>query len=88
MRDLHWFSLDFKKAGGQKQWSVVAISEMCKTYQQMARRLMNVGSIHQLMGRTFLLQHKSISTLHLQKTKVECISSVQKSSLEYSWDTS
>ena len=26
-----WFSLDSKKAGGQKQWSVIAIFEMCKT---------------------------------------------------------
>ena len=27
-----WFSLDCKKAGGQKPWSVILIFEMCKTY--------------------------------------------------------
>ena len=54
----HWVSLDFKKAGGQKQWSVSAILEMCKTCWRMARHLMNVGSIHLLTGRSFLLEQK------------------------------
>ena len=27
----YWFSRDLKEAGGQKQWSVIAIFEMCKT---------------------------------------------------------
>ena len=42
----YWFSLYFKKVGGQKQWSVIAIFEMCKTYWQMDRLFVNVGSIH------------------------------------------
>ena len=33
---LFWLSLDWKKAGGQKPWSVIAVCEMCKTYLQMA----------------------------------------------------
>ena len=37
----------------QKQWCVTAISEMCKTYLQMARRLANVGSIHNLQGQSY-----------------------------------
>ena len=45
-----------RKPGGQKQCSVIAIPEMCRTYQQTARRLMNICSIHHLMGRTFLLE--------------------------------
>ena len=47
------FSLDSKKAGGQKQWSVIAISDMCKTCWQLARRLVNVGTIHHSKGRSF-----------------------------------
>ena len=47
------FSLNFKKAGGKQQWSVVDIFETCKAYQQMARHLMKDGSIHHSMGRSF-----------------------------------
>ena len=49
----HWFSLDFKKTGGQRQGNVIAIFEMCKTFQQMARHIMNVGSPHHLKGRIY-----------------------------------
>ena len=35
-KDRCWFSLDFNKGGVQKHWSDIAISEICKTYQQMA----------------------------------------------------
>ena len=49
-------SLDFKKAGGQ--WSVIAVSERCKTLKRMSRRFMNVGSIHHLMGRSFFVEQK------------------------------
>ena len=34
-----WFSLDCKKVGGQKPWSVTTMSEMRKTYQQSAKTL-------------------------------------------------
>ena len=54
----YWFSLDFNKAGGQKQWSVIAISEMCRTYTHVARRHANDGSIHHLMGRLLHLEQK------------------------------
>ena len=33
------FSLDCKKVGGQKPWSVTTMSEMRKTYQQSAKTL-------------------------------------------------
>ena len=79
----YWLSLDFKKAGEQKQWSVIVIAEMCRTYLQMARRLMNVGSID-FVG-LIIVCGAGVSTRFLQKTKVECISSAQKSFLEYSW---
>ena len=46
----HFVSLDCKKAGGQKPWSVTAISEMCKTCWQMARHFRIVGSIHHFEG--------------------------------------
>ena len=46
-RTIKRFSLGFKKPGGKQQWSGIAISDMCKTYQQMARCLSKVGSIHQ-----------------------------------------
>ena len=72
---------------GQKQWSVSAVSETCKTNWQMARRLVDVGSIDHLVGRLFFLKQKSTSITDHQKTKVECISSAQKSFLENSWDT-
>ena len=49
----YWFSLDFENAGGQWRWSVIAISDMCKPYLRMARRLSNVGSIHNLKGVLF-----------------------------------
>ena len=63
----HWFILDFQKAGWQKQWSVTAPSEMCKTFQQKAKRLMNVCSIHHLMGRLFFFfEQKYNSTLYLR----------------------
>ena len=81
------FSLDFGKLGGQKQWSVIAIFEMCKTYLQMARHFMNVGSIHHLMGRSFFFNQGWNSIQDHPKTKVECISAARKSFLRYSWDT-
>ena len=40
----YWFSRDFKKAFGQKQWSVMAITEMCKNYKKMARHFFSVIS--------------------------------------------
>ena len=82
-----WFSLDCKKAGGQKPWSVTVIYETCMTYKQVARHLMNVGWIHHLMGRLVYLEQKSNSFQYHQRTKVECICSAQKSFLEYSLDT-
>ena len=82
----YWFSLDCKKVGGQKPWSVTAISKMCKTYWQMDRRLLHFGSIHHWMGRLFHLEQKSNSFQHHQK-EVECISSAQKSFLENSLHT-
>ena len=47
-----------RKLVGQQQWSSITISEMCKTYQQMARRPMNDGSIHHSAGRLFHLKQK------------------------------
>ena len=47
------------QSGLQASWwaeameSVIAIFKTCKTYQQMARRLVNVGSIHHFMDRFF-----------------------------------
>ena len=46
---------------------------------------MNVDSIHHLMNRSFLLEQKNNSTVLLRKTKVECVSSAQKSFLACSW---
>ena len=46
------------ETGGQKPWSGTAISEMCKTYWQTAKRLMNDVSIHHLMDRLFRLEQK------------------------------
>ena len=40
----------FQEIGGQKPWSGTAISEMCKTYWQRAKRLMNDGSVHHFDG--------------------------------------
>ena len=37
----------------------IAILEMCRTIWQMARRLVNVVSIHHLMGQSFLFEQKS-----------------------------
>ena len=54
----YWFTLDFKKGGGQKQRSVIAIFGLCKTYKQSARHLMNAGSIHHLMGRSLFLEER------------------------------
>ena len=79
----YWFSLDFKKAGGEKQWRVTAISEMCQTYLQMARHFVNVGSIHHLIGRLSHLEQKEASLTDSQKIKVGCL----RSFLEYAWDT-
>ena len=80
-----WFSLDFRRAGGQKPWSVASIIEMCKTYWQMARRLVNDGSIHQLMGFFFPFEAEVKFFPNHQTTKVECISSAQKSFPEISF---
>ena len=66
----------------------IAISETCKTYWQMARRLTHVGSIHHWKGRSFVLQQKFYSNQCRQKTKVESVCSARKSFLEYSRDTS
>ena len=49
----------------------------------MARRFINVGSID-IVG-PIIVCGAEVSTRFLQKTKVECISSAQKSFLEYSW---
>ena len=54
----YWFSMDCKKAGVQKQWSIRAIFQICKTYLQIATHLANVGSIHHWKGRSFLLEQK------------------------------
>ena len=81
LRQYCWFSLDFKAAGGQKQWSFIDISEMCRIYKQMARRLVNVGSIHQLIS---FGSRSKILPKNLQKTNVECISSAQQFCLEKS----
>ena len=35
----YWFSPDCGNAGGEKQWSVTAISEMCKTCEQRLNTL-------------------------------------------------
>ena len=40
-----------RKLVGQQQWSSITISEMSKSYQQMARRPMNDGSSHHSAGR-------------------------------------
>ena len=47
-----------RKLVGQQQWSSITISEMSKSYQQMARRPMNDGSIHHSAGRLFHLKQK------------------------------
>ena len=47
------------------EWSVVAISEMCKTYWQMARHLMNDGSVHHFKGRLFSLEQEQNSSVNL-----------------------
>ena len=49
----------------------------------MARRLTNVGSIHQFMGRPFHLEHDFTSIQYHQKTKAERASIRHKSP---SWD--
>ena len=76
-----------RKAGGKTPWSVTAIFEMCKTCWQMARHLVNVGSIYHLKSRLNHLEQKWNSIQYHQQTKVECISSARKSFLENSWDT-
>ena len=47
----YWFSLDFKKAGGQKQWSVIAIYPS-GSWSDASRTSV---PIHHLMGPSFLL---------------------------------
>ena len=64
-------------------WMVTAISEMCKTYQQMARHLKNVGSIHHLVGRLFHWSRSKILSSIIKRTKVECISSAHKSLVRF-----
>ena len=81
------FSLDFWKAGGQKPWSVNAVFEVCKTFSQIDRHLMNAFSIHPLNGRFFHVEDSKNSIQYHQRTKVECISSAPKSFVENSWCT-
>ena len=59
----------------------------CSKCARPTRRLMNVGPIDRSMVRWFHLEQKWNSILHLQNTKVECFSSLQKSFLVFSWDT-
>ena len=47
-----------QETGGQKPWSVTAITDMYKSFWQTAKRLMNDGSLHLLMGRLFHLEQK------------------------------
>ena len=54
----YFSSLDFKTVGRQKQLSVFASPDMCKTSQQIPRRLVKVGSNHLLKGQSFFLEQR------------------------------
>ena len=58
-----------------------AIFDMSTTNHQMARDLVNVGSIHHLNGQLFQLKRKGFFYV---KSKVERISSAQQSYLDLS----
>ena len=64
------------QSGLQESWCSEASACRC----QMARRFMNVRSIHDLTGPIAFGSEVNFSALYLHKTKVECISSVQSPS--------
>ena len=80
------FSLDCKKAGGRSHGVFLLSPKYAGPFKPTAD-VMNVGSIHHFKGRLFHMEHKYNPIQHHQMTKVECISSSQKSFLGYSWDT-
>ena len=59
-----------QKLGGLEAWRVIVFFETFKTNWQIARHLMNCGSIHHSMDRLFLFgAKKNKSSQFLQKTK-------------------
>ena len=68
------------KIGGPKPWSVIAISEMCKTHWQMAPYERRCNSPFEGPNNPFGPE-VNIFLKHHQKTKVECISLAQRSFL-------
>ena len=75
-----------RKLVGRSHGVSLLSPKMCKTHWQMARRPMNVGSIHHLQGRAFLLEEQKLYSIQYhQQTQGRCISSAQKSFLENSF---